>query len=116
MPFELSSGAAERPAHTIQAAGVLHDHAPEIALVCTAANQEETVVAAVRSDFSFSGVWAVKTSHLRSLVAEVEEEGGWTLLFGAQDNLREIETRCLEMARLAFARWKIMRRWVSRHR
>lgn len=116
MPFELSGGAAERPAHTIQAAGVLHDHAPEIALACKAASREETVVAAVRGDFSFSGVWTVKTTHLRGLVTEVEEEGGWTLLFGSQNSVSEVETRCVEMARLAFARWETMRRWISRHR
>lgn len=116
MSFQLSKEAAERPAQTIQAAGALHDHAPEIALACTAASREETVVAAARRDYSFSGVWTVKTPHLRGLVTEVEEDGGWTLLFGAQDSVREVETRCVEMARLAFARWETTRRWVSKHR
>lgn len=114
MTFQLSGEAADRPNQTIHAAGIFHDNARAIALACSAAREDELVVAAVTHDHAFRGIWTIPKGNLRDHVTDVDD-GGWTLVFAPGTPLDTVEERCLKLARLAFARWETMRRWASRH-
>jgi hypothetical protein len=112
----LAKDALTRAKRTIDAAEVLHEHAPEIARACAGAIRTESIIAFVRSDLSFGGVVTAPTKHLRAHLHEQEDEGGWTQVFEAKEGIKEIEERCMSMARNAFARWETAMRWASRQR
>lgn len=114
MPFHFSQGASDRPKQTIHAAEVLHDNARSIASVCMDAAEDEVVVAVINRDMGFGGVWTIPRSELSDRVPQLDD-GGWSLVFGPGTPAADIEDRCLRLARLAFARWEVMRRWASRH-
>ena len=111
-----AKAARERAKRTIDAAEVLHDHAPEIAHACSEAIRSESVIALVRGDRSFGDVVTAPTQHLRAHLQQMEDEGGWSQVFASKEGIKEIEQRCLDMARNAFARWEKMLRRASRHR
>jgi hypothetical protein len=112
----LSKDALERIKRTIDAAEVLHEHAPEIAQACAQAIRTESVIAFVRSDLSFGGVVTAPTKHVSAHIHELEDEGGWSQMFEPKEGVKDIEQRCLDMARNAFARWEMAMRWASRQR
>src|SRR5260370_21055167 len=109
----LSKDALKRTKQTIDAAEVLHDHAPEVARACAGAIRAESVIAFVRRDLSFGGVVTVPTKHMSANIHELEDEGGWSQVFDPKEDIKAIEQRCLGMSRNAFARWETASRWAS---
>ena len=114
MPFIPTEETMARPRHTIHAAELFHAHAATIAR-SAAAGSDEDVLAGVDRFLSFSGAWPVHRSQLIDRAAEFDE-GGWTLVFSPGTDLRQVEERSLELARHAFRRWEVLRRWSSKHR
>jgi hypothetical protein len=109
-----SGSAMDRPKQTIHAAELFHDNAKAIALACTDASPDEVVVAVVNEDMGFAGIWTVPLDALQEQVPEMGQ-GGWSMIFSPGTSVEDIEDRSLRLARLAFARWEAMRRWVSKH-
>lgn len=115
MSFIPNEETMARPRHTILAAELFHAHAGVIAQSCAVARADEAVLAGVDRFLSFSGAWSVQRSQLVDRAAEFDE-GGWTLVFSPGTELREVEERSMELARHAFRRWEVLRRWSSKHR
>lgn len=115
MPFVPAEETLARPRLTIHAAEIFHAHACAIARNCAEAGEDDVVLATVDRFLSFGGTWLVHRSQLLERVQELGE-GGWTLLFSPGSTVREVETRSLELARHAMARWEALRRWTSAHR
>lgn len=105
----------ERPYRTLEAMKVLREKAGIIARITTNAQANEVVVAVIRDDLSFGGVWTLAREDLMKQVPVVEEEGGWSLIFSPNTQVAHIEERCDELARLAQKRGETMRRWMARH-
>jgi hypothetical protein len=63
---------------------------------------------------TFGGVWTVAADQLACRLPEVSN-GGWSMVFSPLTTADEVEERVLKVARLAFARWEVLRRWSSRH-
>ncbi|HZO72554.1 MAG TPA: hypothetical protein VFB60_10165 [Ktedonobacteraceae bacterium] len=111
-----SKEALERPARTLQAAGVLRGKAEVICRATKGARADEVVVAVVQHDLSFGGVWTVAREDLVRQISLVEDKGGWSFTFSPDTSLAQIEERCLEFVRIVFRRWEAMQRWAIRQR
>ncbi|HLI06067.1 MAG TPA: hypothetical protein VKV40_05810 [Ktedonobacteraceae bacterium] len=112
-PF--SEEAIERPQLTVEAARILREKADVVARATTSAQYDEVVVAVIRDDLSFGGVWILARQHLALQIDAVEDEGGWSLTFSPNTPAARIEQRCDELASIAQRRGEIMRRWLERH-
>ena len=110
-----SREAMERPYRTIEATKVLREKAEVIERATADARADEIVVAVIRSDLSFGGVWTLARDDMARQVFVVEDEGGWSLLFSPNTPVAQIGERCDELARIAQRRGEAMRRWASRH-
>jgi hypothetical protein len=112
---KFSREAIERPYRTIEATKVLLEKATIIERATRDARVDEVIVAVVRPDLSFVGVWTLAREDMSRQVFVVEDEGGWSLLFSPNTSLAQIEKRCDELAGIARRRGEIMQRWASRH-
>ncbi len=110
-----SKEARERPFRTIEATKVLREKAAIIERATNDARNDEVIVAVVRADLSFGGVWTLAREDLTRQVFVVEDEGGWSLLFSPNTSIAQVEERCDELAGIARRRGEAMQRWVSRH-
>lgn len=110
-----SREAMERPYRTIQATKVLREKARTIERATTNARADEVIVAVIRNDLSFGGVWTLARESLARQIFIVEDEGGWSLIFSPNTSVPQIEERCDELARIAQKKGEAMRRWASRH-
>ncbi len=110
-----SREARERPHRTIEAARVLHEKANIVERATSKAQFDEVIVAVIRSDLSFGGVWILARKHLLQQIHTVEDEGGWSLTFSPNTPAASIEQRCDELARIAQKRGDVMQRWLQRH-
>lgn len=109
-----SREARERSYRAIKAAEIIREKAPAIERASAAASEREMVIAVVQSDLTFGGVWTLDRDRLLIQIDLVEEEQGWSLLFGPQTTVPEIVNRCMEFAKIAFRRWELMQRIDSR--
>ncbi len=105
----LSREAAERAGRSIQAAEVFRANMQVIEQACAVAAEGQMVVAVVRADLAFGGVWTVPLDELRDRVLQLEESG-WSLVFSPQATAEDIEERCARMAWLAQARLEAIQR------
>jgi len=105
----------ERPFRTVAATKVLRAKAQAIEHATINARADEIVVAVIRSDLSFGGVWTLAREDMARQVFVVEDEGGWSLLFSPNTSVAQVEERCDELAGIAQRRGEAMRRWASRH-
>ncbi|HEU0003422.1 MAG TPA: hypothetical protein VFQ36_21120 [Ktedonobacteraceae bacterium] len=110
-----SKEARERPYRTIEATKVLREKAEIIERATNDARADEIIVAVVRPDLSFGGVWTLARADLSRQIFIVEDEGGWSLLFSPRTSLTQIEGRCDELARIAQKKGEVMQRWANRH-
>lgn len=110
-----SKEAMERPFRTLEATRVLREKAAVIERVTIDAQSDEVVVAVIRSDLSFGGVWTFAREELVRQALVVEDEGGWSLTFSPNTPVAQIEERCDELARIAQKRGEAMRRWALHH-
>ena len=110
-----SREARERPYRTIEATKVLRAKAGVIERATSDARADEMVVAVVRPDLSFGGVWTLARADLSNQIFIVEDEGGWSLLFSPHTSLTQVEQRCDELARIAQKRGEVMQRWINQH-
>ncbi len=110
-----SREAVERPYRTIEAMRVLREKAEIIEKVTADAQADEVVVAVIRKDLSFGGVWTLAREDLAKQVLVVEDEGGWSLTFSPKTSLASVEERCNEVAGIAQKRGEIMQRWIREH-
>lgn len=110
-----SKEAMERPFRTIEATKVLREKAAVIERATNDARIDEVIVAVVRPDLSFGGVWTLAREDMSRQVLIVEDEGGWSLLFAPNTSIAQVEQRCDELAGIARRRGEIMQRWASRH-
>ena len=110
-----SKEAMERPFRTLQATKVLREKAGIIASATTNARADEVIVAVIRNDLSFGGVWTLAREDLVRQVPVVEDEGGWSLTFSPNTSTSNVEQRCDELARIAQKRGEAMQRWAQRH-
>ena len=110
-----SKEARERPFRTIEATKVLREKAAIIERATNDARTDEVIVAVVRPDLSFGGVWTIAREDMTRQIFVVEDEGGWSLLFSPNTSIAQVEERCNELARIAQKRGEVMLRWVSRH-
>ena len=110
-----SKEALERPFRTIEAMKILREKAGIIEKVTAAARSDEIVVAVIRNDLSFGGVWTLSREDLAKQVLVVEDEDGWSLTFSPKTSLAHIEKRCNEVAGIAQKRGEIMQRWMREH-
>lgn len=114
MSFRFTPQALERAKRTMQAAICFEQHALEIAHACAEAELEESVIAVVRPDLTFDGIWIVPTAELISVFSPSDEEG-WAMIFAPTESLDEVRTRCMTKVRLASQRWEALRLWTQRH-
>lgn len=110
-----SREAMERPYRTLEATKILREKAAIIARATTNAQANEVVVAVIRGDLSFGGIWTLAREDLMKQVPVVEEEGGWSLIFSPNTLVAHVEERCDELARIAQKRGQAMQRWAARH-
>lgn len=114
MTSPVTPAALDRTKQTIHAAELFHGQARSIAAACMEAGSNELVVAAVSPDMVFRGIWTIARDQLSDHVLGLDD-GGWSMSFSPGLDVREIEERCLRLARISFARWEAMMRWSSRH-
>ena len=105
----------ERPFQTIEATKVLREKAEVIQRATNDARTDEVIVAVVRPDLSFGGVWTLAREDMTRQVFVVEDEGGWSLLFSPNTSLAQIKKRCDELAGIARRRGEVMQRWIRLH-
>lgn len=110
-----SREARERPYRTVEAARVLREKATVVERATGNAQFDEVIVAVIRSDLSFGGVWIFARQNLLQQIHTVEDEGGWSLTFSPNTPAASIEQRCDELARIAQKRGEVMQRWLQRH-
>lgn len=110
-----SKEALERPHRTIEAARVLREKADIVERATGNAQSDDVIVAVIRSDLSFGGVWIFARQDLLQLIHSVEDEGGWSLTFSPNTPAASIEQRCDELARIAQRRGEVMQRWLQRN-
>ena len=110
-----SREAMERPYRTLEATKILREKAESIARITANAQANEVVVAVIRGDLSFGGIWTLAREELMKQVPIVDEAGGWSLIFSPNTQVARVEERCDELARLAQRRGEAMRRWAARH-
>lgn len=110
-----SKEARERPYRTIEATKVLREKAEIIERVTNDARADEVIVAVVRPDLSFGGVWTLAREDMTRQIFVVEDEGGWSLLFSPNTSIAQVEERCNELAMIAQKRGEVMQKWISRH-
>jgi hypothetical protein len=114
MSFPPTQEMLDRPKQTIHAAELFQSHAPAIAHACLEASPSEVVVAVVdQRKMLFAGIWIIPRGQILDRIAPLDN-GDWSLLFTPGTSRPEIEERALGMARLAFRRWEVMRRWIGR--
>ena len=112
--YDRTEEALARPVKTVEAARVLREQAGAIEQAALAAGAVEIVVAVVRKDLSFAGVWTLARSNLASQVRELENAGGWSLTFAPGSTRVQIEARCDELAGLAQRRADALQQRVQR--
>lgn len=110
-----SQEALERPARTVQAAGVLRGQMEAICRATLNARENEIVIAVVQRDLNFGGIWTVARGSLVEQLPVLEDQGGWSFTFAPQTSLAQIDERCQAFTRIALKRWQAMERWVNRH-
>lgn len=114
MTSHISAAALDRTKQTIHAAELFHGQARSIAAACAEAASDELVVAAVSPDMAFRGIWTIARQQLSDHVLSLDDRG-WSMTFSPGLTTRDVEERCLRLARTSFARWETMMRWNSRH-
>ncbi len=110
-----SQEAIERPYRTLEATKVLREKAEVIERATANAQADEVIVAVIRSDLSFGGVWTLAREDMARQVLVVEDEGDWSLTFSPNTPATHVEQRCDELARIAQRRADVMQNWLRRN-
>ena len=98
---DLSPEARERAHRTILVADVFADNADTIVAELTNLPDGSVLVAVVAADHSFTGTHHVERADLVERVPQLEDGGGWAMVFSPGVNAEDIRKRTDEMASIA---------------
>ena len=98
---DFSPEARERAYRTVLVADVFADHAEVIVAELPKLAEGSVLVAVVDSSHAFSGTHHVEQTNLVERVPQLEEGGGWAMVFSPGVSAADIRKRTDEMASIA---------------
>jgi hypothetical protein len=101
---DFSPEARERAHRTVLVADVFADNADTIVAELTKLPDGSVLVAVVAADHSFSGTHHIERTDLVERIPQLEEGGGWAMVFSPGVSAADIRRRTDEMASLASQR------------
>jgi hypothetical protein len=111
---DFSPEARERAHRTILVADVFADHAEVIVAELSNLGEGAVLVAVVDSSHSFSGTHHVERTDLVERVPQLEDGGGWAMVFSPGVNAADIRKRTDEMASIAQQRAATIDRIIAK--
>ena len=111
---DFSPEARERAHRTILVADVFADNAEIIIAELPDLPDSHVVVAVVDPDHAFSGTHRVDRAELVERVPELEQDGGWAMVFSPGVSAEDIRRRTDEMASIAKQRAAAIDRIAAR--
>lgn len=114
MHGDFSPEARERAHRTVLVADVFGDHAEVIVSALLDVPDGHVLVAVVASDHSFAGTHRVDRTDLVQRVPELEEGGGWAMVFSPGTSAQDVRRRTDEMASIAAQRAAAIDRILAR--
>jgi hypothetical protein len=101
---DFSLEARERAHRTVLVADVFADNAETIVAELTKLADGSVLVAVVAADHSFSGTHHIERTELVERIPQLEEGGGWAMVFSPGVSAADIRKRTDEMASIASQR------------
>jgi hypothetical protein len=114
MHGDLSPEARERALRTILVADVFADNADQIVADLLHVPGGHVLVAIVDENHGYSGTHHVEESQIVERVPELEQPGGWAMVFSAGTNPAEVRRRAEQMADIARKRVETIDRILAR--
>lgn len=114
MHGDFSPEARERALRTILVADVFADHAEEIVADLLHIPGEHVLVAVVDENHGYGGTHHVEEAKIVARVPELEEPGGWAMVFSAGTNPVEVRRRADQMADIAKQRVQAIDRILAK--
>lgn len=114
MHGDLSPEARERAGRTVEVASVFADHAEVIVERLPDVPEGHVLVAVVDGSHEFSGTHHVEQGDLVMRIPELEQTGGWAMVFSPGSSVADVRRRTDEMADLARRRAETIDRIVAR--
>lgn len=111
---DFSPEARQRAHRTVLVADVFADNAETIVAALTSVPDSHVVVAVVGPSHAFQGTHHVDRSELVQRVPELEDGGGWAMVFSPGVSAADIRRRTDEMASIAQQRAAAIDRIVAR--
>jgi hypothetical protein len=104
MHGDFSPEARERAHRTVLVADIFADHAEVIVAALPDVPEGHVLIAVVDPSHEFSGTHHVEQTNLVERVPELEDGGGWAMVFSPGVSVDDIRRRTDEMASLAAQR------------
>jgi hypothetical protein len=114
MHGDLSPEARERALRTILVADIFADNADQIVADLLHVPGNHVLVAVVDENHGFAGTHHVEESKIVEKVPEMEQPGGWAMVFSAGTNPVEVRRRADQMADLAKKRVEVIDKILAR--
>jgi len=111
---DFSMEARERAHRTVLVADVFADNAEVIVAELTNVADGAVLVAVVEADHSFAGTHHVERTDLVERVPQLEDGGGWAMVFSPGVNAADIRKRTDEMASIAQQRAAAIDRIIAK--
>ena len=111
---DVSPQARERAHRTVLVADVFADHAEVIVAALPDVPDEHVLVAVVDGDHTFTGTHRVHRGDLVERVPQLEQGGGWAMVFSPGSSVDDVRRRTDEMASIAQQRAAAIDRILAR--
>jgi hypothetical protein len=111
---DFSPEARERAHRTILVADVFADNAEVIVAELTGVAEDAVLVAVVDGSHKFNGTHHVERANLVQRVPELEDGGGWAMVFSPGVSAADIRKRTDEMASIASQRAAAIDRIIAK--
>lgn len=114
MHGDLSPEARERAGRTVEVAAVFAEHAELIVSELPAVPEGHVLIAVVDHSHRFTGTHHVEQGQLLMRVPELEQTGGWVMVFSPGSSVSDVRRRTDEMANIARQRMAAIDRILAR--
>jgi hypothetical protein len=114
MHGDFSPEARERALRTILVSDVFADNAENIVAALLHVPADHVLVAVVDEGHGFAGTHHVEESKIVERVPELEEPGGWAMVFSPGTKPEDVVRRAAQMADIAKARLERIDRIIAR--
>lgn len=114
MHGDLSPEARERAGRTVEVAAVFAAHAEVIVSRLPELPDGHVLVAVVDALHEFSGTHHVEQTDLVMRIPELEQTGGWVMVFSRESSVADVQRRTDEMASIARQRAEMIDRILAR--